>query len=134
MVWVNVCKWMRRSCIGNSTPPFHFCLGRKEEVSESLTQAGCPYKRKQDMPLWKRAYRCENCGLVMDRDENSAINIYQRFVVGASATHESLADVRCAWATRKFIRLKEQVTMSIDTPPITPHQCQAPIPSQGMGL
>ncbi len=39
-------------------------------------------KKKQDMPLWKRTYRCENenCGLVMDRDENSAVNIYQRFV------------------------------------------------------
>ena len=39
-------------------------------------------KRKQDMPLWKRVYRCPNCGLVMDRDENSAINIYQRFIAG----------------------------------------------------
>jgi len=39
-------------------------------------------KNKQDMPLWKRTYRCENCGLVMDRDENSAVNIYQRFVAG----------------------------------------------------
>ena len=41
-------------------------------------------RRKQDMPLWKRTYRCENsnCGLVMDRDENSAVNIYQRFVAG----------------------------------------------------
>jgi putative transposase len=39
-------------------------------------------KQKQDMPLWKRTYRCpnENCGLVMDRDENSAVNIYQRFL------------------------------------------------------
>jgi putative transposase len=39
-------------------------------------------KHLQDMPLWKRTYRCENenCGLVMDRDENSAVNIYQRFV------------------------------------------------------
>ena len=36
----------------------------------------------QAMPLWKRVYRCsnKNCGLVMDRDENSAINIYQRFL------------------------------------------------------
>ncbi len=36
----------------------------------------------QAMPLWKRTYRCsnENCGLVMDRDENSAVNIYQRFL------------------------------------------------------
>jgi putative transposase len=39
-------------------------------------------KRKQDMPLWQRTYRCENCGLVMDRDENSAVNIYQRFLAG----------------------------------------------------
>ena len=37
-------------------------------------------KRKQDMPLWVRTYRCENCGLVMDRDENSALNIYERFL------------------------------------------------------
>ena len=37
-------------------------------------------KKMQDMPLWQRTYRCANCGLVMDRDENSAINIYQRFV------------------------------------------------------
>ncbi len=37
-------------------------------------------KHKQDMPLWARTYRCENCGLVMDRDENSAVNIYQRFL------------------------------------------------------
>ncbi len=37
-------------------------------------------KHKQNMPLWMRTYRCVNCGLVMDRDENSAVNIYQRFV------------------------------------------------------
>jgi putative transposase len=39
-------------------------------------------KHKQDMPLWQRTYRCknENCGLVMDRDENSAVHIYQRFL------------------------------------------------------
>jgi putative transposase len=39
-------------------------------------------KHMQPMPLWKRVYRCPNCGLVMDRDENSAINIYQRFLAG----------------------------------------------------
>jgi len=36
--------------------------------------------QKQDMPLYKRVYRCLNCGLMMDRDDNSAINIYQRFL------------------------------------------------------
>jgi putative transposase len=41
-------------------------------------------KQMEEMPLWKRTYRCanENCGLVMDRDENSAVNIYQRFIAG----------------------------------------------------
>ncbi len=33
----------------------------------------------QAMPLWKRTYCCTNCGLVMDRDENSAVNILARF-------------------------------------------------------
>jgi putative transposase len=37
-------------------------------------------KCKKDMPLRQRTYRCENCGLVMDRDQNSAVNIYERFV------------------------------------------------------
>jgi len=37
-------------------------------------------KRKKDMPLWLRTYRCENCGLVMARDDNSAVNIYKRFL------------------------------------------------------
>ena len=50
-------------------------------ISERDTSKMCHVcKQKQNMPLWKRTYRCENCGLVMDRDENSAVNIYQRFV------------------------------------------------------
>lgn len=35
---------------------------------------------KQPMPLWKRTYRCKNCGLIMDRDDNSAVNILMRFL------------------------------------------------------
>src|SRR5205823_11120185 len=30
--------------------------------------------------FWKRIYHCERCGLVMDRDENSAHNILKRFL------------------------------------------------------
>ena len=33
----------------------------------------------QAMPLWKRTYRCAKCGLILDRDENSAVNILMRF-------------------------------------------------------
>jgi putative transposase len=50
-------------------------------ISERDTTKMChACKHKQDMPLWKRTYRCANCGLVVDRDEDSAVNIYQRFV------------------------------------------------------
>ncbi|GAC1392490.1 MAG: hypothetical protein NVS4B11_25590 [Ktedonobacteraceae bacterium] len=52
-------------------------------ISERDTTKRCHRCGKlQAMPLWKRTYRCsnENCGLVMDRDDNSAINIYQRFL------------------------------------------------------
>ena len=30
---------------------------------------------KEALPLWQRTYRCLECGLVMDRDRNAAINI-----------------------------------------------------------
>jgi putative transposase len=62
------------------------CSGKELYIiSERDTTKMChACKRMQDMPLWKRTYRCENenCGLVMNRDENSAVNIYQRFVAG----------------------------------------------------
>ena len=38
--------------------------------------------QKQVMLLWQRTHRCGNYGLVMGRDDNNAINIYQRFLVG----------------------------------------------------
>ena len=49
-----------------------------DERDTSKTCSGCG--KKQAMPLWKRTYRCTNCGLVMDRDENSAHNILDRFL------------------------------------------------------
>jgi putative transposase len=50
-------------------------------ISERGTTKTCHVcKCKKDMPLWIRTYRCANCGLVMDRDENSAVNIYERFL------------------------------------------------------
>ena len=50
-------------------------------ISERDTTKTCHVcKHKKDMPLWVRTYRCENCGLVMDRDDNSAVNIYERFL------------------------------------------------------
>src|SRR6266849_4884408 len=49
-----------------------------DERNTSKACSGCGHL--QAMPLWKRTYRCRNCGLVMDRDENSAVNILTRFL------------------------------------------------------
>ncbi len=48
---------------------------------------------KQDMSLYKRTYRCD-CGLIMDRDENSAHNILMRFL--ARLGPHTGDPVRCA--------------------------------------
>jgi putative transposase len=53
-------------------------LHRIDERYTSQDCSGCG--NRQDMPLWKRTYRCGTCGLVRDRDENSAVNILQRFL------------------------------------------------------
>jgi len=49
-----------------------------DERNTSKMCSGCEHL--QDMPLWKRTYTCPECGLVMDRDENSAVNILTRFL------------------------------------------------------
>ncbi|HEY4034582.1 MAG TPA: transposase [Ktedonobacteraceae bacterium] len=48
-----------------------------DERNTSKMCSGCEHL--QAMPLWKRTYCCTECGLVMDRDENSAVNILTRF-------------------------------------------------------
>jgi putative transposase len=50
-----------------------------DEHDSSKTCSRCGHH--QPMPLWKRTYRCPNCGLVMDRDDNAAVNHLQRFLV-----------------------------------------------------
>ena len=48
-----------------------------DERNTSKQCSGCG--KLQAMPLWKRTYCCKECGLVMDRDDNSAVNILTRF-------------------------------------------------------
>ena len=50
----------------------------ENERNTSKMCSGCG--NLQAMPLWKRTYGCVECGLVMDRDENSAVNILTRFL------------------------------------------------------
>jgi putative transposase len=51
-----------------------------DEGNTSKQCSGCGHL--QPMPLWKRTYCCVECGLVMDRDDNSAVNILTRFLAG----------------------------------------------------
>lgn len=49
-----------------------------DERNTSKMCSGCG--NLQPMPLHKRTYCCKICGMVMDRDENSAMNILHRYV------------------------------------------------------
>ena len=64
-----------------------------DERNTSKACSGCGHL--QAMPLWKRTYCCAECGLVMDRDENSAINILMRFLARLGL-HTERISVRCA--------------------------------------
>ena len=63
-----------------------------EERNTSKACSRCGHL--QPMPLWKRTYRCAECGLVMDRDDNSAVNLLMRFLARPGPHAGDL--VRCA--------------------------------------
>ena len=56
-------------------------IGKKViEISErNTTKACCQCGKLHDMPTWKRVMNCD-CGNVLDRDRNSAVNIMTRFL------------------------------------------------------
>ena len=50
-------------------------------IDEKNTTKKCFYcGKKHDMPSWKRVMSCD-CGNVIDRDRNSAINIMLRYLL-----------------------------------------------------
>src|SRR6266704_115115 len=51
-----------------------------DERNTSKMCSGCG--SLQPMPLYKRTYCCGTCGMVRDRDENSAHNILNRYLAG----------------------------------------------------
>ncbi len=78
-------------------------LIKLDESYTSKTCSGCGHQ--QDMPLWKRTYRCGNpqCQLIMDRDENSAKNILMRYL--ARLGPHTGDPVRCAEYSPQSTRL-----------------------------
>lgn len=64
-------------------------------LDERYTSKECHICRhRQEMPLYKRMYHCDTCGLIMDRDENSAHNILSRYL--ARLGPHTGDPVRCA--------------------------------------
>ncbi|MBV9708054.1 MAG: transposase [Chloroflexi bacterium] len=63
----------------------------ERDTSKTCSRCG----NKQAMPLWKRTYHCNECGLIMDRDENSAVNILMRFLARLGPHRERIS-LRCA--------------------------------------
>ena len=61
-----------------------------DERNTSKQCSGCG--NLQAMPLWKRTYCCTECGLVMDRDDNSAVNILKRFLARREPHTDSEAE------------------------------------------
>lgn len=45
---------------------------------------------KESLPLWERVFRCDACGLVMDRDENAACNLVALVATVAGSGPETL--------------------------------------------
>ena len=64
-----------------------------DERNTTKMCSGCGHL--QAMPLYKRTYVCTECGLVLDRDENSAINILARYFARLGP-HTERISVRCA--------------------------------------
>ena len=75
--------------------------GRVEVVNAAGTSTRCSRcGRHQKMPLNVRIYRCGGCGLVIDRDHNSGINIKERKGRTVLSSRRSVATVEEARTSR----------------------------------
>lgn len=76
----------------------------ENECNTSKACSGCG--NLQAMPLWKRTYCCVECGLVMDRDENSAVNILTRFLA-RRAPHTPIVECGVLHADQNSVEVME---------------------------
>ena len=63
----------------------------------------------QEMPLWVRIYKCENCSFEMCRDKNSAINIKQKGLSQELAHVETMSD----FSSEEQLSMKQETITSI---------------------
>jgi hypothetical protein len=69
------------SLCADASPDVSVVWDRTLHIIDGRDTARMRHRRKSKLcSLWKRTYCCGDCGLVKDRDENSAVNISQRFL------------------------------------------------------
>ena len=66
-----VVEWLKHKCYQYGIELRQ--VDRFYPSSQICSQCG----NKQKMPLYKRTYQCDNCGLEIDRDINASINLKQ---------------------------------------------------------
>ena len=49
---------------------------KNELTTQTCSRCGHRYYKEEKLTLFDRIYKCNNCGLEIGRDENSAINIF----------------------------------------------------------
>lgn len=57
---------------------------------------------KEELPLWERTFRCDTCGLVLDRDENAARNLAALAAAVAGSGPET--ENARGWGVRPVVR------------------------------
>lgn len=92
--------------------------GSVEAVSPAGTSSSCSRcGQKHRMVLQIRVYRCSNCGLVIDRDHNAAINILER--KGRAALSSRRGDTPAKEA-RTYRSIASEIPRSLKPEPESP--------------
>jgi putative transposase len=81
--------------------------------ASSKTCSGCG-TAKAKLALWERTYGCGACGLILDRDENAAVNLaeYGKRVIAGSGS-----EIETGCGADRQTRLGERVAVKLGVPP-----------------
>ena len=85
------------------------------EINERGTTKRCyACGKMHDMPLWKRTYSCD-CGNIIDRDRNSAVNIMINFLLQCSRESDRISQNGLWTAYQRFVDNLRQTGLLVPT-------------------